>query len=1211
MGLAAFAFALVVVVTATMAGVVFFRTGPAIDNVHVAGRNVRDASQAMLDQETSLRGYLLTGQQSFLEPYANGRITVERTMDTAQRMLANDKHLSELIAQVRADQRSWQNEWAEPVLRSARPMSNGTVVDTQTLVNIAGLDAGKAAFDTYRASAAKLQQGILDYRVRESRTQHLVLLVGLTSDAVIGLGCIGLARRQYKRLSKALLRPVDSALETMRAVGAGDLTARAVIEGPLELQEVNSGLSAMIVELAQARSNEERRISDSVARSDRLSLLLEFAQQMAAGADVREISEAVATAAQQLVPDGRITVWLPGVRDGNLSAASRRSYVAADHANNLGKPSNASFEAAEQARTIGVDRNNAGVRIPGQQVAIPMVVSGRVVGVIEINTDEHTALLEASLSLLETLATNAASAIERAYLNERIDLLLRSSGDGIVGIDSAGRCTFINTAACRALGYQEYEMLGRQMHDLIHHSYADGEPYPRELCPLMSTLHTGGAFRSDGEILWRKDGTAFPVEWSGSPVIVRGEIQGAVMTFNDVTERQRAQQELSTARDRAEEASRMKSEFLANMSHEIRTPLNGVIGMSELLLDTPLSDKQREFAQTAKLSGEALLNIINDILDLSKIEAGRVELEHIDFDLRSVIEEATDIVSSRAHAKGLELGILVEPSVPVALSGDPNRLRQVLTNLLGNAIKFTEVGDVVVHVTSDSAFIGAATLLFEVKDTGIGLMPDQTSALFEKFSQADTSTTRRYGGTGLGLAICKQLVELMGGEIGVASRFGEGSTFWFKLPMSVRNAPAKELTTDMAALRRLKVLVVDDNATNRRILECELGAWGINPTLAPSANRAMAELRSQSGAAGFDVVILDGQMPTRDGYELAEDIANDASLDNVKFIMLASAVDTPRLSERANKRLLASLTKPARQGLIRSALSMVAGDSGPEMNGGPEMNSGPEMNGNRLHVDGELPTMAPPKRVLIVEDNETNQRVTSLMLDRLGFIGEVANGGEHAIERVIATHYDAVLMDCQMPGIDGFETARRIRATSQGRTVPIIAMTASTYDSIESRCLEAGMNTVMTKPFSIDSLRDVLDRSFGELEGVVDVSEDGLFATKGMTIDLERLESLRELQGMSAETFHELTSSFVENTRTRVGDLVVALAAGDSDEARHLAHAIAGSSATFAAPRLAYSARQIEAQLSAGHLSAAASHSRDLVQSFDDLLNAFANLDLA
>lgn len=522
----------------------------------------------------------------------------------------------------------------------------------------------------------------------------------------------------------------------------------------------------------------------------------------------------------------------------------------------------------------------------------------------------------------------------------------------------------------------------------------------------------------------------------------------------------RSRDELAVARDEALDASRAKSAFLATMSHEIRTPMNGVIGLNHLLLSTDLDERQRQYAEGVRTSGQALLSVINDVLDFSKIEAGRLELEHLDFDPVELLEGVAEVVAESAHAKQVELLAYWSPELPLALRGDAARIRQVLINLAGNAVKFTEDGEVVVRAHLAERTEDGVVIRFEVSDTGIGIAPGDVPRMFDSFSQADSSITRRFGGSGLGLAICRQLVTAMGGTLGVDSELGTGSTFWFTVPLE----PAQEPVGPLARPEDLtghRVLVVDDNHTNRTILRDQLQVWGMTVDTVCGAADALVALREAERAGeAYDVALLDLCMPGTDGLELARTVKADAALRAVPLVLMTSGPDVQR-AEASAAGLASALTKPVLMSRLQRTLA--------------------EAVGARPGSSAPVPQPASGRgRVLVVDDSEVNQIVATGILRNLGFDADVATDGAEAVTAVERGAYDAVLMDVRMPGMDGFTATAEIRRAEQdGRRTPVIGLTASAGDDERARCLEAGMDGCLTKPMSRDDLASALAQWVG------------------------------------------------------------------------------------------------------------------------------------
>ncbi len=701
-------------------------------------------------------------------------------------------------------------------------------------------------------------------------------------------------------------------------------------------------------------------------------------------------------------------------------------------ANNLESANGENWLGSRTNTSESILRHRSGKDVPVLVTGVPQWKNHKLTGAILVVTD-----------LTERKKTENEMRRQKQFF----ETLFQHNPIAIVTLDKDFHIQACNPAFSSLFGYARDEVIGKEL---------DGLVVPAEQRNQSQQL-TQNAAR--GNIIHevvrrkRKDGSLVNVELFGVPVIVNEEEIGVLALYHDISE-------LIKARDEAESAARAKSEFLANMSHEIRTPLNAIIGMTSLLLDTPLNAEQRDFVNTVRNSGDTLLALINDILDFSKIEAGKMVLENQPFYLASCVESALDLVAPKAAEKGIDLAFLPQENMPMRWNGDVTRLRQVLVNLLSNAVKFTEKGEVVVHVSAQHLQANHYELRFAVRDTGIGIPQDRLGQLFSAFTQVDASTTRKYGGTGLGLAISKHLVNLMGGKIGAESEPGKGSTFHFTIQSDSAPVTGKMgLNVAQPSLAGRKLLIVDDNATNRLILMRQSQSWGMSPTEAASAAEALKILREKPR---FDIAILDMQMPEIDGLTLAGEIQKNPTTAKLPLVMLTSLGNRPE--DEANVKFSAYLTKPIKANLLYECLLGIFEESPAALKQGD----------TRPLFDAQM-GIRQPLRILLAEDNIINQKVAASILDRLGYRADLAANGYEVLDALSRQDYDVILMDIQMPEMDGEEATRRIRKQLPPEKQPrIIAMTANALEGDREHYMELGVDDYVSKPIRVEDLISAL-----------------------------------------------------------------------------------------------------------------------------------------
>jgi len=779
--------------------------------------------------------------------------------------------------------------------------------------------------------------------------------------------------------------------------------------------------------------------------------------------------------------------------------------------------------------------------------------AGKVMRYVSIRTD-----------VTDKVQADARLAEQRAFYEQITETL----GEGLYVQDAHGCCVYLNAEAERLLGWTRAQLIGQRLHPMIHHQRPDGSALPEADCPISQAVRQQGHAILDDQMFIRRDGTRFPVALSCRAIRTdAGRIDSVVVAFTDVSVRKQTEQQMLLARETAERAAQIKSDFLANMSHEIRTPMNGILGMTQLALETDLAPDQREYIGLVKSSADALLTIINDILDFSKIESGKLSIEMIEFSLESMLRDTMKPLATRAHDKGLELLLRIDPDVPDQVVGDPGRLRQVMMNLLGNAIKFTERGEVELSVRCESSAPATAPRLrFAVRDTGIGIAAEKFDTIFESFSQADTSTTRQYGGTGLGLTISAQLVQLMGGKIFLNSALGRGSEFYFYLDMPLAKGVDVQSYRKDGCIVGLPVLAVDDNETNRRLLVELLQHWRMRPVAVATAEQALLEInRAAQAGQPFALALLDVQMPDMDGFTLAQQMKLDG-LAVAPIMMLTSQAQRGDVQRCRDMGLAAYLTKPVVASDLLDAIMTTLGEPGDK----PGVVTRHTLREDRQQ---QVPVQR-PLNLLLAEDNAVNQRLASILLGQQGHQLQIANNGQEAVQLWQQQRFDAVLMDVDMPVMNGYEATAQIRALEKtlGGHTPVIAMTAHAMAGARQECLAHGMDGYVSKPLALDAL-------WHELELVLPQEAVLASPTAAAPVVLQAVAdfgALRQTIGNDRSLYDELVSLYQSDAPQQLQRIRDALVNNDAQALRRAAHALRGMVGVFGAARTVAIAQQLE-----------------------------------
>lgn len=780
--------------------------------------------------------------------------------------------------------------------------------------------------------------------------------------------------------------------------------------------------------------------------------------------------------------------------------------------------------------------------------------------------NKHINKLEENVKGRTSELEETNSALKKS--EDEIRLLLDSTAEGIYGLNLAGNCTFCNQSCLKILGYNsQEELIGKNMHWQIHSKHPDGSHFPMEECKVNNAFDNGAKTHVDDEVFWRADGTGIPVEYYSYPQYRDGEIVGAVVTFMDITDRRNNQQELIIAKENAEAANIAKSQFLANMSHEIRTPMNGIVGFLQLLEGTELNHDQSDYIHMIKTSIDTLMSVLNDVLDISKIEAGKMDLECIPFDIRSTIETTVVTFDAKAKEKGLEMNMLIHSAIPQCVIGDPTKLRQIITNIISNAVKFTDRGEVFLEVSLNKQEADFIELLFIIKDTGIGMTELETDKLFKPFSQVDASSTRKYGGTGLGLAICKRYVDMMGGTINVISEKGKGTIFQFTITLSKAEDKVIVQPPDYSVVRGKRILVIDDHAMNRYIAKVYLEELGGIVYEAESADRALIDLINTGKDNSPNLILVDYQMEGMTGMEFSSAVKGIVTAKDIPLILVTSVTAGSEAKQAKNSGFEGYLSKPYKRNELLDCIAMIFGKNHQAKEG------------QTIFVTKHMAQEAnfnTKLKILLVEDNEINRKFFIKLLKVKGITCDISVNGLEAVNACLDNKYDIVFMDCQMPVMDGYEATRQIRvAEGDSKHTTIIAMTAYALEGDAAKCREAGMDDYLSKPVNLNDVLTILKK--------YDTSFEPVESTKSKNYYLEALHSLTQESGLDEESCKEIIIEFSDHANKLLLEIKEQISKSELEQANALLHQLKGSAGNVRTRELAECALETESEIKNGN----------------------------